>query len=67
MEKYIVTLHEPYSNSMYYNLKSKGFEVIWASEFLPNLIAVESEKSIKELKKLKQWIKNANENINGHF
>jgi hypothetical protein len=66
MKEYILTLKEGYSDQVQVDLRAFGAEVIWVSKGLPNLIAVESEKSIEELREL-LLVKSVTENIEGEF
>jgi hypothetical protein len=51
--QFILTLKEAYNNEKYHQLKENGYEVIYVSNILPEMIGVEKEVgSVKELEAL---------------
>jgi hypothetical protein len=66
LKEYIITLKENYSEQVHIDLNAIGVEVIWVSKLMPHLIAVESNKSIEELREC--WlVEGISENIEGEF
>lgn len=65
MKTYLIKLKEPYAD-ISFDLECNGFDVIWSSHTIHNLVAIQTDKAKEEIEKF-SLIESANEATDGSY
>lgn len=66
MKCYFLDLTKNFNDEIEFKLKEFGAKIIWVSNIMPKLIAIDTDKSVKEIKEL-NFVEDAEEERIGTF